>query len=887
MSSSLPPRATRAFRLALRRPATAGDEMDEEIRFHLEARTEQLVRQGLSVEQARAEAARRFGSMSEARARLQRSASHRASRLWMRELADIVRHDARIAWRGLRRSPGFVALAVLCLALGIGANAAIYSVINAVLLRPLPFTDPARLVRVWPTAAAPPGVYEILRRDSRAYSGLAGFGDAHKVSATGSGAPVRYTVSDVTANLFDVLGVRPALGRTFVSGDNTAGQNNVAVLSYGVWRDHYGANTGVIGTTLTIDGVARTIVGVMPMDFHFPSADVQLWIPALFAPEVPSAYWWGRPLRLVARLAPGASIGQAHAEAAILFPRARAAFPMRMPDEWGRDVDVVSLRESVVGAARPTLLLLFAAVGFVLLIACVNVATLYVDRAAAREREIAIRAALGAGRARIVTQLLTESLIVAALGAAAGLVIAAGGVRALVAMLPSGTARAEEIAVDGHVLGFTLALAALSGLAFGMLPALRATKLDVQSSLRRDGRTGDAPRHTAATRALAIGQIALAVVIVTAAGLLLKSFWRLHHVDLGFDTNHVLAAEVPLPSFDRDTTTRGPAFYAAVVARTRTIPGVSIAAAASSLPFGATGYPAAMEIEAHPTPPGSIPPLPIRTSVTPDYFRALAIPLLRGRAFTDADRAGSSLVTIIDSSAAKVYWPNEDAIGQRIRYVWDKNWLTVVGIVGDVTRDSLSSSVQPSLYLPMAQSFAQEMLIVTRAATNADIEKLSPALRTVVADVDPTVPVSDVHSLDGFVADSAARTRFATTLLVLFAAVALLLAATGIYGVMTAGVSRRAREIGVRMALGATSRGVLGMVLRESVTVAAVGVVLGAAGAVAAGALLRGLLFGVGAIDLPVLAAVAALLAAVAVLASLEPARRASRIDPLAAIRAE
>lgn len=886
MSSSLPPRATRAFRLALRRPATAGDEMDEEIRFHLDARTEQLVRQGLSPEQARAEAARRFGSMSEARARLQRSVAHREHRLRLRELAGIVRHDARIAWRGLRRSPGFVALAVLCVALGIGANAAIYSVINAVLLRPLPFIDPARLVRVWPTAAVPPGIFEILRKDSHSYSGLAGFGDAHKVSAMGSGAPVRYTASDVTANLFDVLGARPALGRTFMSGDNTAAQSNVAVLSYGVWRDHYGANPGVIGTTVTIDGVTRTIVGVMPVDFHFPSADVQLWIPALFAPQSPY-YWWGLPLRLVARLEPGASIAQARAEAAILFPRMRTAFPMRMPDEWGRDVDVVSLRESVVGAARPTLLLLFAAVGFVLLIACVNVATLYVDRAATREREIAIRAALGAGRSRIVTQLLTESLIVAALGAATGLVIAATGVRVLVAMLPPGTARAEEIAVDGHVLAFTLALAALSGLAFGMLPALRATQLDVQSSLRRGGRSGDAPRHIAATRALAIGQVALAVVIVTAAGLLLKSFWRLHQVGLGFDTNHVLAAEVPLPSFDRDTTVRGPAFYDAVVARTRTIPGVGIAAAASSLPFGAVAYPAAMEVEAHPLPPGSIPLEPIRTTVTPDYFRALAIPLLRGRAFTDADRAGSPLVTIVDASAAKTFWPNEDAIGQRIRYVWDKNWFTVVGIVGDVTRDSLSGSVQPSLYLPMAQSFAQEMLIVTRASTSADISQISPALRTVVADVDPTVPVGDVHPLDGFIAESAARARFTATLLALFAAVALLLAATGIYGVMTAGVSRRRREIGVRMALGATSRGVLHMVLRESAAVTAVGIVLGAAGAIAAGALLRGLLFGVGAIDLPVLTAVAALLAAVAVLAALAPARRASRIDPLSAIRAE
>ena len=887
MSSALPPRVRRLFRLGLRRPASAGIEIDEEIRFHLEARIEQLVSRGLSLEQAQLEAGRRFGPMADARARLKRSAEHREHRLRFREVAETVVQDARIALRGLKRSPAFIIVAVLCLAFGIGANAAIYSVINAVLVRPLPFVTPTQLVRIWQAGAVPPGIYEILRTDGRSYSGLAGWIDARKVSVTdGSGRPERYIASDVTANAFNVLGVGAALGRTFLPGDNLSGRTGVVLLSDAVWRQQFGASRTVLGRSITIDGIAHTIVGVMPRDFRFPSADVQLWTPAAFLPASPS-YWWGMPLRLVARLEPGRSAAQATAEMAPLLARARGAFPMRMPNDWGKNVDVVSLRESIVGRARPTLLLLFAAVGLVLMVACVNVATLYVDRATRREREIAVRVALGAGRRRVIAQLLTESLIVAALGAVAGFLLAMISVRILVVMLPVGTPRAEEIAVDGHVLAFTLSIAVLCGLIFGLLPAVHATKLDVQTSLRRDGRSGDSPRGSLVARMLAVSQVALAVIIVTAAGLLLKSLWRLRQVDLGFDAEHVLVASVPLPSFDRDTASRGPAFYDAVVTQARAIPGVRLAAATSGVPFGATEYPAAMEVEAHPTPPGGAPAFPIRTTVTPEYFRALAIPLLRGRAFTEADRSGALAVAVVDVSAAKALWPHEDAVGQRIRYVWDKSWVTVVGVVGDVRRDSLSGAPQPSIYLPMSQSFAQEMVVVVRADADADITNISRALRHAVAEENPSVPVGDLRSVDGFVAASAAGPRFAATLLAIFASIALLLGATGIYGVMTAAVSRRTREIGVRMALGATSRGILRAVLKESAGIAAMGVAIGIVGAIAVGEFLRGMLFGVGATDAGVLASVSAILGVVAMIATLVPARRASRVDPLSAIRAE
>lgn len=886
MFSELPPGTKRYFRLALRRPDVAIRDTADEIRFHLEARVEQLVSLGFTREQAGVEASRRFGSIDNAGPRLRQSAIRRERRLHIREIFELVRQDVRFTWRTLRRSPGFFAIAVACLGFGIGANAAIYSVINAVLLRPLPFAHPERLVRVWTNGAAAPGIYELLRASNSSYEALAGYVTGLKVSVTGSGTPVRYDAAEVTANIFDVLGVRPALGRGFSAGENRDGNSRVAILSHAVWSERFGSDPRVIGSAVNIDGVAHTIVGVMPSGFQFPSRDVQLWMPVAFVPSSPS-YWWGSPLRLVARLRPGRSIKQARAEAPALMVRARGAFPMRMPDEWGRDADVLPLQESVVGAERPTIVMLSVAVGLVLLLACVNVATLYVDRAAAREREFAIRGALGAGSARVAAQLLTEGLVVAALGAVAGVAIAIVAVRALVAILPPATPRADKIAVDGHVLAFTFILAVASGIAFAMLPALRARRLDLQSSLRNNGRSGDAPRQASAMRTLAIVQVALAFILVTGAVLVLRSFWQLNRVELGFDTRHVLITEIPLPSFEADTTARARAFYNELVERSRVIPGVRAVAAASSLPFGATAYPAAMEVEAHPTPVGAVPPLPILTIITPDYFRTMGIPLLRGRDFRGADRLGTPRVAIIDTSAARALWPGEDAVGERIRYVANQDWITIIGVVGDVKRDSMSGSALPSLYIPMNQGFVQEMRLILRSSGDPDIAAMQRGLRTELTEIDRTVPLSGIRRLDEAVKSSAARARFTAFLLALFAIVALLLAAMGIYGLMTAAVSRRTREIGVRVALGATSRGVVRMVLRESAVVTIAGVACGIVGAIAVTRLLKGMVFGVGSVEPIVLVTVSAVLAMVAIMASLPSARRAARLDPVIAISAE
>ncbi|MEP7087780.1 MAG: ABC transporter permease [Gemmatimonadota bacterium] len=858
----------------------------DEIRFHLDARVDQLVLQGFTRDQAREEAYRLFGPIASAGPRLRASALKRERHLRAREVLGNARRDVRFAIRGLIRAPGFFAVAVACVALGIGANAAIYSVINAVLLRPLPFAHPERLVRVWTKGAAAPGIYESLRADNRSYAGLAGYVDGLKVSVTGVGTPIRYDAAAVTANLFDVLAVRPEIGRAFLTGENKEGSSHVVLLSHAVWRERFGSDPGILGSTIEVDGISHAIIGVMPAEFRFPHGNVQLWVPAVFAPSAPS-YWWGAPLRLIARLKSDRSIEQARAEAPGMLLRARGRFPMRMPDEWGRDADVVPLQESVVGSERPTILILSVAVGLVLLLACVNVATLYIDRATAREREFAIRSALGAGRARVLAQLLTESLVVAGLGGAASIAIALIAVRALVSILPPGTPRAEFIAVDAHVLAFTLLLAVASGIAFAMLPALRARRLDVQASLRKDSRSGDSPRQGSAMRALAIAQVTLAVVIVTGAALVLKSFWQLRQVELGFDTAHVLITEIPLPSFDADTATRAPAFYSAVVERSKKVPGIRFAAAASALPFGATAYPAAMEVEAHPTPVGGVPALPVRTTITPDFFRALGIPLLRGRDFEDSDRQGAPKVAIVDAAAAKTYWPGEDAVGQRIRYVWLQDWITIIGVVGNVKRDSMSGVSEPSIYVPMNQGFAQEMHLILRASSGLDEISTQHTLRAKIATIDGTVPVSEIRSLDEAVTSSAARTRFTALLLSLFAVLALLLAAMGIYGLMSALVSRRTREIGIRVALGATSRGIVRMVLRESGVVTLAGIACGVVGAIVMSRLLRGMLFGVGRVDLLVLATVSAILAMVAVLAALPSARRASRLDPLIAISSE
>lgn len=880
------PGVRRLLELTLRRPAQLRRDIDEEIGFHIEQRARQLEARGLTPDAARLEAERLFGNVAEARETLGRSAVRRESRLRLRERIGSVAQDVRFAVRALRRSPSFVAVAVACLALGIGANVAIFSVLDGVLLKPLPFADPSSLVRIWSDGAVPPGIYDILRRDQKSYNAIAGYEFGREVSLSGAGEPVRVQLSTTTTNFFETLGVPPLLGRGLRPGDDRVGQENVMVLSHDFWRDRFGGDTAAIGHTVNIDGQPRRIVGVMPPSFRFPSASIAAWTPVRAAPGTPD-YWWTTYLQLVGRLRPGVSEASATREVTALLPVARESFPMRMPDEWGRGAAVVSLHESVTGSARPTLLLLIGAVCLVLLIACVNVATLYIGRASGRAREIAVRAALGGGRARILRLLLTESLLVASLGAAVGLALAAGAIRVLVSMLPAGTPRADSITLDARVLAFTAFVTVLSAVLFGLLPAWRATRSDLAASLRASasGTSSSGARRGRAASMLAVLQVAFAVVLVSAAGLLIRTTWNLQHVPLGFRSEGIVTAQIPMPGFANDTSGRTAVFFSTLLERLRAEPGFDRVALVNALPFGDGIQSAAMAVESHPTASGGVPPTPSLSLVSDGYFEALSIPLLGGRLLTPQDREGGQTVAVIDETAARVLWPTESAIGQRIRYVWNQQWMTVVGVVGSVSRDSLNGTPQPSIYLPMRQWPAREMRAVV--ATSRTLSDARSALRTSLRAIDANVPLGEVRTMADVVTGSAAQSRFTTLLFAVFASVALLLGAVGIYGVISSGVMRRTREIGVRMALGATTAQIARMVLVETLGIAAAGVVLGVGGAYAVSGYIRGMLFGVEAVDPTVLLAVAALLSMVAVIAALAPARRATRVDPLVAIRAD
>jgi putative ABC transport system permease protein len=885
------------IRRMFRRPRTARAverEVDDELTFHLETRIEVLMKRGLSRDGAQAQAQREFGDVRAARDELAAIDRGRAGRERRADWRGAFAQDVRFAARSLSRRPSFLLLTVLTLALGIGANAAIFSVVDAVLLKPLPYREPERLVSVWPTGSMMPGIFAEVRRGVTTMHPIAGYSSGTAVSMTGGTSPARLVQSEVTAAFFEVLGVRPELGRTFVDGDDTPGRDRIAVLSHALWAQRFGADPGVIGRSIVVDGVSRLVVGVMPSGFRFPSPAIDFWVPISMDPSPANIgkYWGTSHLNVIARLRPGAAVETAEREAARLVDRSRSSFPWRMPDEWGKGVTVVPLGRKVVGDAGPMLLVLFGSVGVVLLIACVNVANLLLSRAASREREIAIRASLGAGRGRIIRQLLTESVVLASLGGAVGLAFGAAGVRALLLLLPVGLPRVTEVGIDMRVLAFTMAVALATGVGFGMVPALRASRPTLQGVLGATRNAGATLARRRLSEALVVAQIALGVVLVAGAGLLVKSFWRLHQVELGFSTDQVAAMDIPLPAFASDTAPRATAFYEAVLERARLVPGVTSSAVASVLPFGGAGSmnsSFAAEIEAHPTPPGGSAPMLVRTVVTPDYFGTMGIPLVRGRGLSAADRDGAPLVALVDELTASRLWPNENAIGQRFRAVWVKEWVTVVGVVGSVKRDSLSSPGEVGVYLPMGQRgafyFPTQMSLVVRA--DRAPSAVASELRAVISALDRAVPVGAIRPMRTLIGDSAARARFTMVLLATFAGVALALGAVGIYGVVSYAVARRTREIGVRMALGARATDVLGMVLGEGGLLVAGGVTLGILTALAATRVLGGFLFGVTPSDPAVFAAVPALLGAVAIAACLIPARRAARVDPMVALRSD
>jgi predicted permease len=798
--------------------------------------------------------------------------------------------DLRFALRGLARSPGFALVAVATLALGIGANTAIFSVVDATVLRPLPYGDPGALVDVQFARSDTHGAasipdYRDLRDQARSLSELAGY---HGDSAimTGGPRPVQLGGIAASANIFRTLGVVPALGRGFADGEDTEGRNRVAVLSDAAWRRHLGADPAAVGRTITLDGAPHTIIGVMAPGFHFvgPFGDPEVWLPMPRGGDPGLGGQRGaRYLFMVGRLAPGATVEQAGAELAAINARLALAYPGR---NAGSTVRALPLQESAVAGFRPALLVLLGAVGFVLLIACANVANLLLARATVRQREIAVRVALGAGRGRIVRQLLTESLVLAILGGALGVLAAIWGLDALRSLLPEPLARLHAIAVDGRVLAFTLVVCLATGVAFGILPALHAASANPADALASAHASAGADRLRL-RNVLAAAEVAAALLLLVGAGLMLRSFWRLNAVDPGFDPRDVTVARLALPDTRYASDEQLATMSRGLRERLAALPGVTASGLIIGAPFGGADISLTFKIVGAPPQPPGQQRVAAFNGATAGAFAALRIPLLAGRLFTDAeDRPDGPLVAVVSEAFVRRHFPSGDALGRKITMWWRGNNAPreIIGVVGDIRGKSLEQEPVPVMYFPLAQAPSTFFAVAVRTRATAG---LADSLRAAVAEIDPDQPIADVVPLGDMVRDASAQRRLSTWLLGIFGAVALVLALVGVYGVMAYSVAQREHEIGIRLALGAGPSDVTRMVVRRGAGVALAGIAAGVALTLPLARLLRGLLYGVGATDPATYAAIAAGLFAVAALASWLPARRAARVDPTVALRAE
>jgi putative ABC transport system permease protein len=793
----------------------------------------------------------------------------------------------------LAKNPGFTAVAVIALALGIGANTAIFSVVNTVLLRPLPYKDPEQLVMVWedatkhgyprdtPTAAN----YIDWRDQNSVFSGMAAI-DEINLNLTNAGDPERLKGRRVSANLFALLGVEPQLGRVFNAAEDQPGAQHVAVLSHRLWQRRFGGDANIVNKTLTLDGEAYTVTGVMPARFEFPEKDVEIWVPIAFDARE-AANRNRHYLEVVARLKPGVTLEQAQTEMTTIGARLQQQYPQTNTDIG---VAVTSLHEHLVGDIKPALLILLGAVGLVLLIACANVANLLLARAAIRQKEIALRVALGARRWRLLRQFLTESVLLATIGGTLGLAIAFGGLLLLRSFIPENISQAREITLDLKVLGFTFLVSILTGLIFGLAPAIQAVRMNQSETLKEGGRDSVTGRSGKRLRGLLVtAEVAVSLVLLIAAGLLINSFLRLRNTDPGFRVDHLLTMKVELPYPKYEQAQRRNEFFNNVVQRVQSIAGVRSAAVTVNLPLYRQGNSISIQIAGRPEPPPGQEPIIVTRMISPGYFETMGIPLVSGRQLTDHDTEKSPNVVVISETMARRYWPGEDAIGKRIaagRVTSDADWIQVIGVVKDVHQFELSADPKPQMYLSYRQAefFWPEDLVVR---TDVDPASLAATVRNAVWEIDKEQPVSNIRTMEDILADSIARQRFSMLLLGVFAGVALLLAAVGIYGVMSYSVAQRTHEIGIRMALGAQTSAVLKLAVGYGLKLVVAGVVIGLVAAFVLTRLMSTLLFGITATDPATFALISLLLIAVAAIASYIPARRATKVDPLIALRYE
>jgi predicted permease len=863
-------------------------ELEAELQSHLEAITEENIRRGMAREEARYLARREFGGLEQAKElyREQRGLPFLETFL----------EDIRFGTRMLVKNPGFTIVAVLTLALGIGANAAIFGVVDAVLLRPLAYKDADRLVTILHRGDNPVAVANYIDwRDQSSSFEAMGAADYWSANLSGIDSPEHILGLSVTQSLLPLLGVEPLLGRLFVAGEDQKGAEHEVILSYGLWQRRFAGDSKVVGKGITLDGQQYTVLGVMPRTFKFApfwATRAEMWVPNAFGDRIHSRE--GNSLRIFARLKRDVALSEARAEIATITARLEQKFP-----GTNRDVAVTPLKQNVVGQIKAPLLLLLGAVGFVLLIACANVAHMLLARSATRQKEIAVRTALGAPRTRVIRQLLTENLLLAAMGASAGLLLAAWGTRALVALSPAFIPRVDTIRIDNRVVLFLIAVTALTGVVFGLAPAMHASAVNLTDTLKDGGRGGsDGNRRNRLRSFLVASEFALALILLIGAGLMVRSFFALQSIDPGFNPHGVLSMAVSVAGTQESEPHRRAIFYRQLIERVGTLPGVEAAGGINHLPLAGDlwGWPFAIEGRGKSLPGES--PMAVYRIVMPGYFETMRLAVLGGREIAASDDASAPGVVLINEKAAREYWPGENPLGKHITFDEDQRasptWLTVIGIVRDAKQGEWAEAPYPEVYLAALQnggflgereSHASYITLVVR--TRGNPAALSGLIKNTVWSFDRNLAISEVLTMDDVVAEANAEPRFEMALLAVFAAVALILAAVGIYGVMSYSVERRTREIGIRISLGASRTDVLRLVVRQGMALALAGSAAGIVGALLLSRLMTKLLYGVRPTDPLTFSGVAILLTLVALAANYLPARRATRVDPIVALRYE
>jgi putative ABC transport system permease protein len=884
----------RLFRLNVRRPEDALRDADAELESVIEAKAEYLAARGMSAQAAREEAERTVGR---GRSGVHESARHRERTLALSERIDDLTNDIRYALRGFRRTPAFTAAAVITLALAIGANTAIYTAVSAVILRPLPYADPDRLVTIgednanfhWSLADAAPANFLDWKEQVTAFNGVAAFSQFRgNTTLTGNGTPRILTSTQATGNFFTVLGVRPAMGRTFEEGETWAGAGEPpALLSHQAWRDVFGAKAGIVGQSIQLDGRSVQVAGVLPEGFLIPGLDVDVWRPFAFAPSAREQIWFRRAhfIRVVARLGPDQTLVNANAALQAVVSRLKTQYPATNAK---MGASIAPLHDFLIGSARVPLAVAFGAAGFLLLIACGNIANLLLVRATARAREGAVRRALGAGRGRLVRQALTESLVLAVLGGAAGLALGWWGTRALASLMPPDLLPVHELTISWPVLGFVFAVTALCGIVFGAGPALWTAHRHPADVLKEEGRGSSIGGRTARwSDALLVSQISIALVLTLGAGLLVRSYALLQRVSPGFDPSGVLAVTVDLPGVRFDSASKIVAFQSELQRQAGALPGVESVALASDLPL--TGPPWSSQFAVAGRPPieqlGDV----VHRELSPEYQQAMRVRLVRGRLFTAADQRNTPLVVLVNETLAKRYFHDEDPVGLRITFdrIPDSTsvWRTIVGVVGDERQAGMAIPARAEFIAPAAQDVQSHVTLLVRTAGNP--LSLVSAIRRSVTALDPDLAITSVKTMDDVKTKSLARDRFLTALFIAFAVVGVVLAIVGVYGVVTQLAKRRTRELGIRLALGARQWQVQWLVVRRGLTLSAIGVAIGVGVSLAASGLMRTLLYEVAPADRVTFAVVPAVVLITAAIASWVPAARASRTDAAEVLRAE